>query len=168
MDEVASQLKPFRELLDMNTRMTESINRWKLSLWSNGSGGPPGYLEIAREEDKIREEKRDHQTSEIMMEMKELRDKFLVRSGEEIGKGKLEQKNREHSKSWVEKWGLAAAIISAIIGFLGMLIALGVLIVDMKIKVGEINPKIGHSYPTNMEYDALKRPPQTALDSTLR
>lgn len=47
MEEVTKQLIPTNKLL-------ESIDRWKASLWSNGSGGPPGYLEVARKEDDER------------------------------------------------------------------------------------------------------------------
>jgi hypothetical protein len=52
MAEIERQLEPFKRSLDANTKATEAIGRWKLALWSNGSGGPPGYLEIAREQDK--------------------------------------------------------------------------------------------------------------------
>lgn len=54
MEEVERQLKPFKVELDKNTLATESIGRWKLALWSNGSGGPPGYLEVARAQDEER------------------------------------------------------------------------------------------------------------------
>jgi len=47
VEEVSKQLTPTNRLL-------ESIDKWKLSLWSNGSGGPPGYLETARKEDDER------------------------------------------------------------------------------------------------------------------
>lgn len=164
MEEVQTQLKPFKEALDINTRMTEAINRWKLSLWSNGSGGPPGYLEVAREEDKNREDKRDRQTKEILNEIKELHDKYLVKSGEEIGVGKRDSENRQHNKSWVEKWGLNATIAIAVITFFAMIIALGTLIVDMKLRVGEIKPQIGHSSSHSSEYADDKQPPQTALE----
>lgn len=160
--EVEKQITPFRELLAINTRMTEAINRWKLSLWSNGSGGPPGYLEIARDEDKVREDKRDRQTNAIMSEIREIRDKYLLQSGQEIGEGKNEKLRERRQKSWIEKWGLATMIVSAIITFLGMIIALGALIVDMKIKVGELNPKIGHSQPAPAEYAVDKLPPESA------
>jgi hypothetical protein len=50
VEEVNKQLTPTNRLL-------ESIDKWKLSLWSNGSGGPPGYLETARREDDDRYER---------------------------------------------------------------------------------------------------------------
>lgn len=52
MAEVEKQLKPFKEELALNTGKTIKLEKWQLGMWSNGSGGPPGYLEIAREQDK--------------------------------------------------------------------------------------------------------------------
>lgn len=47
VDEVDRRVSPLHTGL-------EALNRWKLSLWSNGSGGPPGYLETARAQDTRR------------------------------------------------------------------------------------------------------------------
>lgn len=47
MEEVQKHVIPIQNSL-------AQINRWKTSLWSNGSGGPPGYLEMARKEDDER------------------------------------------------------------------------------------------------------------------
>ena len=45
MVEVQSQLKPLKDAVDSQKLILRS-------LYSNGSGGPPGYLEKARDEDK--------------------------------------------------------------------------------------------------------------------
>ena len=45
MEEVHSQLTPLKLTV-------ERLDRTLRSLYSNGSGGPPGYLELARAEDK--------------------------------------------------------------------------------------------------------------------
>ncbi len=45
MAEVQSQLKPLKDAVDSQKLILRS-------LYSNGSGGPPGYLEKARDEDK--------------------------------------------------------------------------------------------------------------------
>jgi hypothetical protein len=46
-EEVRTELAPVLAAL-------AKLNSWKLSLWANGSGGPPGYLEKARQEDDER------------------------------------------------------------------------------------------------------------------
>lgn len=55
--EVARQLSPLRKAQDLIKSRVESIDRWKLSLWSDGTGGPPGFLETARAEDDKRYER---------------------------------------------------------------------------------------------------------------
>lgn len=45
MAEVQNQLNPLKQTVDQ-------LGRVMRSLYSNGSGGPPGYLEKARDEDK--------------------------------------------------------------------------------------------------------------------
>lgn len=56
--EVESKMLPL-------TQKVDKIDRRLLGLWSNGSGGPPGYLETARDEDKRRQDQLDEALKEI-------------------------------------------------------------------------------------------------------
>lgn len=121
MDEIKRQLHPvfrtiekteesveeLRQALNKNSQATESIGRWKLGLWSNGSGGPPGYLEVAREQDKIWKDA-------LIKKVDALTDAHLIRTGEETG----------HLK-WLTKWvalgGLAIAGLTLVLLFFGWL-----------------------------------------------
>ena len=143
MEEVSTQLKPFKEMLDRNTAVTEATSIRVKGLWGNGTG-PPGYLETAREEDKRREEKRDRQTKEILEEIQELRDKMMFKDGSEAGQDKTELAETRRKKSFMEKWGLTVAIIGTSIGFFSLLLAVVVFLWDLKVKSGEVHvPKIG-------------------------
>lgn len=144
MEEVERQLKPFRDSLDKNTRETEGISRWKLALWSNGSGGPPGYLEIARAQDK------DWKDA-LIKKVDALTDAQTLRAGEEIW----------HSK-WFKKWATIATITIALLAlvlgvftfFEGRRVATG----ELKIS-NQVNPAVvSSSQPSS----------QSASDPSLR
>lgn len=68
MSEVRNQLEPF------SVRLTKTEN-WQHKLWSNGSNGPPGYLETARDEDKQRQKEVDEKI-EIIMNLLDPRRRF--------------------------------------------------------------------------------------------
>lgn len=54
VEDVKGQNAQQSNLLTMQVQRIEKVDRWTKQLWSNGSGGPPGYLEIARAEDEKR------------------------------------------------------------------------------------------------------------------
>jgi hypothetical protein len=52
VQEVKQQNREQSTLLAMQVAKIDKLDKWTKQLWSNGSGGPPGYLEVARQEDK--------------------------------------------------------------------------------------------------------------------
>lgn len=122
MEEVARQLQPTHTLL-------EKLDRWRNSLWSNGSGGPPGYLEVARAEDKTRfadlarrmGEIEDHKdvVNEFMTEIRTVR---AERQKQEIAAKAAEEKRDLDRKALREKLlkiGWKVAVVA--LGLLGSL-----------------------------------------------
>lgn len=108
MDEVAKQLSPL-------SRKIESIDRWKLSLWSNGSGGPPGYLEQARKEDDERYE-RLFSNIEDLGKHKSTVERFLILFEER------EQQRKERIDRWKGIfWKIGAPIGAALLSVAGWL-----------------------------------------------
>lgn len=111
--EVVRQLAPHRKLQEAIQTKVDAIDRWKLSLWSNGTGGPPGYLEIARKEDNSRYE-RIFSTMEDVKEKQTSVDIFIeILKVKEESRQKL-QKNVLTFLKWI-----AAPMGTAIIGLLG-------------------------------------------------
>src|ERR1700735_2484226 len=106
MEEVQVQLKPFKELLDSNTKLTESISRRLYQLWSNGSGGPPGYLERAREEDKRRNDQVDQQHAMLTRQMNDLKEQIVQEGGVQKGIDKADKRHSQSVGMWVTVIGL--------------------------------------------------------------
>lgn len=81
-DEVARHMQPINqavaevkrqndvqsELMGKLIEWRHASEKWCVKLWSNGSGGPPGYLEMAREEDNRRYRKLFEEISELKAE----------------------------------------------------------------------------------------------------
>lgn len=141
MEEVKRQLSPafrtierteeavdsLRQALTENSRTTESINRKILGIWSNGSGGPPGYLEVARAQDEKWKKELLEQVGDMKKEVGGLKDAHLLRTGEETG----------HLK-WFKKW---AAIATVVIAFLALMVGLFDWLEGRKVKSGDLeNP----------------------------
>lgn len=59
VEEVQKQNEGQSKLLAMQVVRLDKVDHWTKKLWSNGSGGPPGYLEIARDEDKDRMDRQE-------------------------------------------------------------------------------------------------------------
>src|ERR1700722_19650937 len=145
--EVQAQLKPFKDALDLNTRMTEAINRWKLSLWSNGSGGPPGYLERAREENKRRNDLVDRQHELLIKRVDILSNQIIQEDGVQKGIDKADSRHSQSVAMWV--------------GIGGIIIAFGLLIfaaltfwAAAKVKSGDLIVPQFNSQTREPVYDA--------------
>lgn len=103
MEEVASHIKPFKDSI-------EKMDRWRVSLWSNGSGGPPGYLEVARAEDEKRYARLSAEQREATSKLETV-ETFITL---------LKDRQQRHSRYWqiVRSWGwkvftaAAAALLS--------------------------------------------------------
>jgi hypothetical protein len=118
--EVQNQLKP---LVEMVNRQDKTLR----SLYANGSGGPPGYLEMARAEDKqqaarlfskidsvahridkVEDFMNDHRTRE------EQREEDKVRDAQAIADRVAESERRSNRRMTI--WMLVLAALMAIFG----------------------------------------------------
>ena len=112
--EVHSQLTPLKATVDR-------LDRTVRSLYSNGSGGPPGYLEKARDED-----------NEWKTELKELVKSHSAQLAETSDfvkthntRDKEEQERKRHSEERFKFW--APKIYKAVIGAILGLISTGII-----------------------------------------
>lgn len=144
MEEVERQLKPFKESLDKNTGDTESIKLKLRSLFRNGSGGLPGYLEVAREQDKEWKDK-------LLLEVEALKKAQTYRAGEEEG----------HAR-WFKKW---ATIITIAISILALAVGFFTFFEGRRVATGEL--KISHQV-TDAVVSSSQHPPQEASEPSLR
>lgn len=105
-EEVEVQLAPI-------VKEQEKTRQWRLGLWSNGSGGPPGYLETARAEDK------EHFT-EIFKTLKELKD---ANSAHELVAAVVADRHQRRQK-WFDfakahGWKIATVILGSMLTVAG-------------------------------------------------
>lgn len=130
MAEIHRQLAPMAEavadvkrqnntqtvILDKQASKLSDIDVWRRALWGNGSG-QPGYLEIARAEDKAKynhllEVVRDLKSDDLRQEGKEQ----LLRELEEkrLKIEELEQSRKTHKLTRFHLWiGIAATLFGA-------------------------------------------------------
>jgi len=117
--EIQNQLKP---LVDTMTRQGQIIR----SLYSNGSGGPPGYLETARAEDKRDSEELFAKLDRLDVRL-DITEEFILKHKE---RERQRDKDREDEaaqlaatvksadrkfKRFIACWSLALAIFMALI-----------------------------------------------------
>lgn len=152
--EVQNQLKPFKELLDANTKMTHAIDQRLKSLWGNGTG-PPGYLETAREEDKRRNDKVDRQHELLLKRVDDLSDQIVSEGGVQKGIDKADSRHSQTVTLWV---GIGGIIIS-----FGLLIFAALMFwAAIRVKSGDLIIPHFHSQIQEPEYTANEYPPQDA------
>jgi hypothetical protein len=111
MEEVSKQLQARIEPIKA---MLESLNRWKLSLWSNGSGGPPGYLEMARDEDDKRYEDLQSQQRSMVADVKTTTEYIILLKEREDRKEKRSEAVRQF---WSRiGWKIGAGVGTLLLG----------------------------------------------------
>lgn len=160
MEEVAHQLKPFKEALDSNTRTTESISRWKSSLFANGSGGPKGWLELLAE-------KMEMQFAELFSEVRKLREESLVQDTENQTEEKLlarrnsaEKSKRERVQMW---WQIIGGIVAILVFLSGLVFGIYGLWQGSHAKAGEIKiPGISRSINSKPVVSSSQKPQESA------
>lgn len=93
--EVKRQNSQQSSALTLHGKQVEKLDRWSKQLWSNGSGGPPGYLEVARKQDDERYEKLFDSISKLKAEgfRQEGRDELLEDQDVEKDKKLVRLKN---------------------------------------------------------------------------
>lgn len=100
MAEIQNQLQPLVSKVEGHGRLLRS-------LYSNGSGGPPGYLEKAREEDlKVQTTFKD-MLDKIDTRMDKVEDFILLNEHQDKERDK-------HFKRWMALWTLGVAIFMAL------------------------------------------------------
>ena len=141
MEQVALQLIPFSEKLAwLKTHVTK--------LWGNGTG-PPGYLETARAEDKVRYDELKQQNKEMTEKLDRLAETDTFEAGSQDGADR-------RKKDW-------RATITIVIAFLMFVIGVVSLILSVRIKVGNMEiPEITPRQSQTQEYSAREALPQAA------
>ena len=105
--EVHSQLNPLKTTVDR-------LDRTVRSLYSNGSGGPPGYLETARAEDKEKHKALMDVVAEHGDQLATIAD--FVKTHNERDK-----ENEERQKKREERWRFWGPKIWQLVGALGVM-----------------------------------------------
>jgi len=106
VDEVHNQVGPLKSTVDR-------LDRTVRSLYSNGSGGPPGFLEVAREEDKKRQGELDGKLDDLL-EYKNKMEVFIA-----VSKERDEVREKRRKMLWGLLWKIGGPIGVAIISILG-------------------------------------------------
>lgn len=141
--EVAAQLKPIVAELHENTEATKNIAKWKLALWSNGSGGPPGYLEISRAQDTQRYEELKKAHEDLGEKIDELKTAQTFNDGSAQG---VEKRNKALNSNWtmfIALIGVLIAFVMMVIGvaaFIGSKVKSGEVVIPLHIKTMDANP----------------------------
>ena len=91
----------------------DRLDKTVRSLYSNGSGGPPGYLETARAEDNLRYTRLLTKVDELCVDQKAA-NLFIVLAG-------AEAKRKEKRREFLAKvgWKFAALSMAALLGLAG-------------------------------------------------
>ena len=132
MQEITRQLDPFKRELSDQSKSLKDISHWKHALWSNGSGGPPGWLEL------FAQETRDglKQIRDIITKLSaEETRREGVREGEEsikMDRRKTDEGKRERSKVIMQA---AALFVAAVM----MLVGITSLILTVRLKMGKMH-----------------------------
>lgn len=150
MEQVTLQMLPFGEKLVLMDRRIGEVKSHALKLWSNGSGGPPGYLEVARLDD-------DERYGALMKnqeKMDEKIDSLLATHNRQAGSDDgVERRKKRQSTNVMNILTLA----SVIIGFVMMLIGLTSLVLSLGKRSELLIP-----FRQSLEYTARESPPLTA------
>ena len=105
MIEVNSQLTPLKTTVDR-------LDRTVRSLYSNGSGGPPGYLETARAEDKEKHETLMAVVQEHGDQLTKIADFVKTHNDRDREEQARQKKREERLRFWAPKlWQIAGALV---------------------------------------------------------
>lgn len=88
------------------------IKEWMWSLWSNGSGRPEGYLQMARKADDLRYKQLADETKEQSEILRELKENMQIIALEKKVDLALKE---ERTKKWAKRW----PIIKWVLGIIG-------------------------------------------------
>lgn len=160
MEEVTTQLKPFKEELKKNTLATEAIGRWKLALWSNGSGGPKGWLELFAE-------RTEEQILDLTSLVKNSRDSILLRdTADKLNAQKAldvsakDKDRRERVQMWLGVVGGILALLMFVIGAVSLYQSFHVKVSDLrKFGISQSDPSITVVSSAQLPQNAIKRDP---------
>ena len=107
--EVHSQLNPLKTTVDR-------LDRTVRSLYSNGSGGPPGYLETARAEDQEWKTELKEVVKQHGEQLTAIADFVATHNQQDIEHQERQKKHEQRLEFWVPwAWKIAAAFVGGVI-----------------------------------------------------
>lgn len=106
MDPVLKSMGELKTLFTIVSKKLDSFNHWKLSLWSNGSGGPPGYLERARADD-------DKRYGDLLQAVTELKRKDIQEETTEKVINDLKEEKRKNVKARLDKFSVLITLLGS-------------------------------------------------------
>ena len=111
MEEVQTQLGPLKASV-------ESQGRTLRSLYSNGSGGPPGYLENARAEDKDWKDRVFRKLDALIHRADKVDDFILEQKTIRTEREEGDKARSAKQTTWFTLLGLVVAVLALLVGWL--------------------------------------------------
>jgi hypothetical protein len=108
MEEIKKQNAEQTKLLNSHVEVVEKFDDWRRALWGNGTG-PPGYLEIARAEDK-----------EKLKQLFNLVSGLQAKGYREEGKTELRKEQEERKTTKLSRAHIWMAIVATCAGAFGL------------------------------------------------
>jgi hypothetical protein len=109
MLEVHSQLGPLKTEV-------QNVSRTVRSLYSNGSGGPPGYLETARAEDQQWKTELKEVVAQHGDQLTEIADYVKTHNQQDVEHQNRQREKEERFKFWVPwAWKIAAGFVASVV-----------------------------------------------------
>ena len=113
VQEVHSQLNPLKTTV-------ERLDKTVRSLYSNGSGGPPGYIEMARKEDNIWKDELRQVIVSHGVQLTSVADFVKTHNQQDKERQKRQLEREERIRFWAPKvWKVG-------VGFLGLVMSTGI------------------------------------------
>lgn len=164
MAEVAAQLKPFHDAIEALRAELNRVGEHGRKLWRNGTrtgNEPPGYLEVAREQDKERINALMENQASMDLKLDTLLAAKNVSDGSAQGAESTKEGWRKKATLVLQIAGLLVALTMAAIGIASFVAAL-------KIKSGELSVPIEWHNKQSLTYTADDSPPQDARTPNLQ
>jgi len=143
-----SELAPLKDQLLRQNDALDRLHHWKLALWANGGGGPPGWLESFRDQVLAN-------LADLTKAMADMRDAKLVRESIEDANFKAVADRRASDAGKQGRTMVWATVTLAILTAVLAVVGVGSLIVAIKVMRSEIK------VPTLSQY-ADTQPAQSA------
>ena len=113
MDEVIRHINPLKVALEKMSSVLDRATSTLRTLYSNGSGGPPGYLEVAREEDDERYNRLEKASLSQAEDIKVIKETLLLTKDREARRAEMTK------KVWKIGWKIGAALLAGLASLIG-------------------------------------------------